>query len=137
MFGRGTGPSVRGAEVVRVLRALAATRGVPRRIFCDNGSEFAGRLVDLWAYANKVTLAFSRPGKPTDNAYIESFNGRLREECLNVHWFEDLTDARAKLQVWKQEYNEERPHRSLKNLTPLQYKTQWHIQRSEIANPVD
>lgn len=120
-----------------MLRALAATRGVPRRIFCDNGSEFAGRLVDLWAYANKVTLAFSRPGKPTDNAYIESFNGRLREECLNVHWFEDLTDARAKLQVWKQEYNEERPHRSLKNLTPLQYKTQWHIQRSEIANPVD
>jgi len=71
------------AEVVRVLRALAATRGVPRRIYCDNGSEFAGRLVDLWAYANKVTLEFSRPGKPTDNAYIESFNGSFREECLN------------------------------------------------------
>ena len=83
------------------------------------------------AYVNKVTLDFSRPGKPTDNAYIESFNGRLREECLNVHWFEDLTDARAKLQVWKQEYNEERPHRSLKNLTPLQDKAQWHQQRSE------
>ena len=97
------------AEVVRVLSALATTRGAPRRIYCDNGSEFAGRLVDLWAYANKVTLAFSRPGKPTDNAYIESFNGSFREECLNVHWFEDLTDARAKLQVWKQEYNEDRP----------------------------
>ena len=119
------------AEVVRVLSALAATRGAPRRIYCDNGSECAGRLVDLWAYANKVTLAFSRPGKPTDHAYIESFNGSLREECLNVHWFEDLTDARAKLQVWKQEYNEDRPHRSLKNLTPLQYKAQWHTQRSE------
>ena len=95
------------AEVVRVLSALAATRGAPRRIYCDNGSEFAGRLVDLWAYAHKVTLEFSRPGKPTDHAYIESFNGSLREECLNVHWFEDLTDARAKLQGWKQEYNED------------------------------
>ena len=119
------------ADVIRVLSTLAATRGAPRRISCDNGSEFAGRLVDLWAYANKVTLDFSRPGKPTDNAYIESFNGSFREECLNVHWFEDLTDARAKMQVWKQEYNEERPHRSLKNLTPLQYKAQWHTQRSE------
>ena len=64
------------------------------------------------AYAHKVTLDFSRLGKPTDHAYIESFNGSLREECLNVHWFEDLTDARAKMQVWQQEYNEERPHRS-------------------------
>ena len=83
------------AEVVRVLSALAATREVPRRIYWDNGSECAGRLVDLWAYAHKVTLAFSRPGKPTDHAYIESFNGSLREECLNVHWFEDVTDARS------------------------------------------
>ena len=97
------------ADEVRVLSALAAARGAPRWIVCDNGSECAGRLVDLWAYANKVTLAFSRPGKPTDNAYIESFNGSLREECLNVHWFEDLPEARTKLQVWKQEYNEDRP----------------------------
>ena len=119
------------ADVVRVLSALATTRGARRRISCDNGSEFAGRLVDLWAYAHKVTLAFSRPGKPTDHAYIESFNGSLREECLNVHWFEDLTDARAKMQVWQQEYNEDRPHLSLKNLTPLQYKAQWDTQRSE------
>ena len=66
-------------------------------------------MVDLWAYANKVTLEFSRPGKPTDNAYIESFNGSFREECLNVHWFESLTDARAKMQAWQQEYNEDRP----------------------------
>ena len=78
-----------------------------------------------------MTLTFSQPGKPTDHADIESFNGRLREECLNVHGFEDLTDARAKLQGWKQEYTEERPHRSLNNLTPLQDKTQWHQQRSE------
>ena len=77
------------------------------------------------------TLNFSRPGKLTDHADIESFNGSLREECLNVHGFEDLMDARAKLQVWKQEYNEGRPHRSLKNLTPLQYKAQRHTQKSE------
>ena len=83
------------------------------------------------AIPKRVTLVFSRPGKPTDNAYIESFNGRFREECLNVHWFEDLTDARTKLQGWKQEDNEERPHRALKNLTPLQDKAQWHTQRSE------
>ena len=76
-------------------------------------------------------LDCSRSGKPTDHADIESFNGRFWKGCLDVHWFEDLTDARAKLQVWKQEYNEERPHRSLKNLTPLQYKAQWHQQRSE------
>jgi len=75
------------AVVVRLLSALAATHGVPRRIYCDNGSEFTGRLVDLWAYANKVTLAFSRPGKPTDNAYIEAFNARLRVKCLNASWF--------------------------------------------------
>ena len=124
-------PSFRAQQVVEILNGLIQTRGKPHAIRCDNGPEFAGRLVDLWAYAHKVTLEFSRPGKPTDNAYIESFNGSLREECLNVHWFEDLTDARAKLQVWKQEYNEDRPHRSLKNLTPLQYKAQWHTQRSE------
>ena len=88
-------------------------------------------MVDLWAYANKVTLEFSRPGKPTDNAYIESFNGSFREECLNVHWFEDLTDAREKMQARKQEDMEGQPHRSLKNLTPLQYKAQWQQQRSE------
>ena len=87
------------ADVVRVLSALAAARGAPRWIVCDNGSECAGRLVDLWAYANKVTLAFSRPGKPTDHASIESFNGSLREECVNVHGFEDFTDAWAKLQA--------------------------------------
>ena len=79
---------------MRTFNAVAAQRRTPRRIYCDNGSEFAGRLVDLWAYANQVTLEFSRPGKPTDNALIESFNGSLRDECLNVHWFRYLTDAR-------------------------------------------
>ena len=86
---------------------------------------------ERWAYAHNVTLAFSRPGKPTDHADIESFNGRLREECVNVHRFEDLTEARAKLPVWQQEYNEERPHRPLNNLTSLPYKVQWDTQRSD------
>ena len=86
---------------------------------------------ERWAYAHNVTLAFSRPGKPNDHANIESFNGRLWEECVNVHRFEDLTEARAKLPVWQQEYNEERPHRPLNNLTSLPYKAQWHIQRSD------
>ena len=93
-----------------------------RRIYCDNGSEFTGRLVGLLAYGNKVTLEFSRPGKSTDIAFIESFNGSLRDECLNVHCFRDLTDAREKLQAWQKGYNKSRPHRSLNNLSPLEYK---------------
>lgn len=125
------GQSLGGAEVVGVLSKLAAKRGAPRRVYCDNGSEFAGRLVDLWAYANKVTLEFSRPGKPTDNAYIESFNGSLRDECLNVHWFNDLTDANEKMQAWRIDYNESRPHRALNELSPLQYKARWAEHRSE------
>ena len=100
------GQHLGGAEVVNVLRRIAAVRKAPKRIYCDNGSEFSGRLVDLWAYANGVVMQFSRPGKPTDNAYIESFNGSLRDECLNVHWFDDLTGAQTKLQAWRQEYNE-------------------------------
>jgi len=125
------GQSLGGVDVVAVLSRIAAKRGAPRRIYCDNGSEFAGRLVDLWAYANKVTLEFSRPGKPTDNAFIESFNGSLRDECLNVHWFDDLTDAKEKMQAWQNDYNESRPHRSLNDLSPLQYKARWAERRSE------
>jgi len=125
------GQKLGGEDVAKVLSKLAAERGAPKRIYCDNGSEFAGRLVDLWAYANQVTLEFSRPGKPTDNAYIESFNGSLRDECLNVHWFDDLTDAKEKMQAWQRDYNESRPHRSLNNLSPLQYKARWAERRSE------
>ena len=126
------GKSLRSADVVGVLDRIAADRGAPKRIYCDNGAEFVGRLVDLWAYANKVQMEFSRPGKPTDNAFIESFNGSLRDECLNVHWFDDLTDARKKLQAWRLEYNENRPHRALDNLAPLEFKAQWAESRSEI-----
>lgn len=126
--GRGLGAQ----DVVTVLRTIAAKRGAPSRIYCDNGSEFAGRMVDLWAYANQVTLEFSRPGKPTDNAYIESFNGSLRDECLNAHWFENLTDAQAKLDAWRREYNESRPHKALNGLTPLEYKARWDTEKMKI-----
>ena len=131
------GRSLKSEDVVRVLSDLAADRGAPSRIHCDNGSEFSGRMLDLWAYANQVVLEFSRPGKPTDNAYIASFNGSLRDECLNVHWFEDLTDARDKLQAWRTEYNESRPHRALSNLSPIDFADQWATQRQKLAESVE
>jgi putative transposase len=100
---------------------LRYSRGVPKRIYCDNGSEFVSGQMDLWAYANGVKLDFSRRGKPTDNAIIESFNGRFREECLNAHWFLSKEDAKEKIDAWRWEYNENRPHRSLKGLTPREF----------------
>jgi putative transposase len=93
------GAHLRSENVVATLTRLCRERGVPQRIYCDNGSEFAGQMADLWAYTNKVTLAFSRPGMPTDNAYIESFNGSLRDKCLNCQCFESLTDAKLKIEA--------------------------------------
>ena len=89
--------------MVEFLNQITTEHGTPKRIRCDNGSEFAGRLVDLWTYANGVVMEFARSGKPADNAFIESFNGSLRDECLNVHWFDDLTDAQKTLQAWRRE----------------------------------
>ena len=115
------GSRLRSDDVVRVLTKLAAVRGAPTRLYCDNGSEFQSRLVDLWAYTRKVQIEFSRPGKPTDNAHIESFNGSLRDECLNVHWFTTLADAKEKLDAWRTDYNESRPHKALNHRTPREY----------------
>jgi putative transposase len=125
------GTRLGAADVMCTLQRLTAERGAPRRVYCDNGAEFAGRLVDFWAYANQVVMEFSRPGKPTDNAFVESFNCSLRDECLNAHWFADLTDAQAKLEAWRKDYNESRPHRALGNLSPLEYKARWAEKRSE------
>jgi len=111
-------PRIRGGDVVRVLEAVVAQQGKPAAIRVDNGPEFISRDLDLWAYWNQVQLDFSRPGKPTDNAFIESFNGRLRQECLNEHWFLSLEDAQEKLEIWRKDYNEQRPHSSLNNQTP-------------------
>lgn len=107
--------------VVRVLDELKAARGVPASVRVDNGPEFAGKMLDLWAYFNRVALDFSRPGKPTDNAFIESFNGRLRQECLDPHWFTCLDDLRRKTEDWRKEYNEDRPHSALGNLAPGEF----------------
>jgi len=90
-------------------------------LFCDKGSELAARVVDFWAYQHEVRLDFSRPGKPTDNGHIEAFNGSLRRECLNAHWFRKLDEARHPIEAWRREYNEIRPHQALNDLTPRQY----------------
>ncbi len=90
---------IRGEQVVETMTRIAAVRGAPRTIRVDNGPEFISKALDRWAYENGVTLDFSRPGKPTDNAFVESFNGRLRDECLNTHWFLSLADARAKIEA--------------------------------------
>jgi putative transposase len=115
------GQSLKGEHVVAVLKRIAASRGAPKMIFCDNGSEFVGRALDLWAYVNKVRIDFSRPGKPTDNAHVESFNGRLREECLNPHWFVSMQDAKRAIEAWRTDYNESPPHRALGNRTPKEF----------------
>ncbi|GAC1601803.1 MAG: hypothetical protein NVS3B25_29870 [Hymenobacter sp.] len=113
------GQSLKGEDVVGVMTRLQQELGlVPKRIQVDNGSEFISKALDRWAYGQQVTLDFSRPGKPTDNPYIESFNGSFRDECLNVHWFLSLADAQEKIEHWRQEYNGFRPHSSLQNLTP-------------------
>jgi putative transposase len=113
---------MKGTDIVAVLERLKTKNGiVPERMQVDNGSEFISKDVDRWAYENNVTLDFSRPGKPTDNPFIESFNGSFRDECLNVNWFLSLEDAIQKIEAFKEEYNEYRPHSSLGNLTPKEF----------------
>ena len=104
-----------------MMEHVAFMRGCPKFIKTDNGSEFISKALDKWAYENHVTMDFSRPGKPTDNAFIESFNGRLRQECLNAHWFLSLDDAKSKIEAWRREYNESRPHSSLNWMTPSEF----------------
>lgn len=118
------GQSLKGEDVVRALNVIQQKRGVPKFLFCDNGSEFTSQCMDLWAYQHKVQIDFSRPGKPTDNAYVESFNGTLRAECLDVHWFTTLTEAKHIIEAWRREYNESRPHRSLGEKTPSEFACQ-------------
>ncbi len=111
--------SYRGEDVVLTLERICKAFGYPKAIRVDNGSEFISRDLDLWAYQKGVILDFSRPGKPTDNAFIESFNGKLRAECLNAHWFMSLDDAREKMEAWRRDYNEVRPHSAIGNRTPI------------------
>jgi putative transposase len=114
--------SLPGARVVAVLDRLAELRGLPASITVDHGPEFESQALDAWAYKTGVRLAFIRPGKPVDNAYVESFNGRFRDECLNEHWFMSMSHARSTIEAWRVEYNTERPHSSLEDLTPEEFR---------------
>lgn len=114
--------SIKGSDVTDIVTRISWLCGqTPDRIQVDNGSEFISKALDKWAYDHGVTLDFSRPGKPTDNPYIESFNGSFRDECLNLNWFLSIEDARRKIEAWRQEYNAYRPHSSLDDQTPDEY----------------
>ena len=119
-------------RVLERLAALFVERGVPDYLRSDNGSEFTARLVRNWLERVGVKTLFIEPGSPWENGHIESFHGTLRDECLNVHWFDNLTDAQKKLQAWRREYNETRPHRSLNELSPQEFKALWAQRTSEI-----
>jgi putative transposase len=129
----GIGQSLKGEDVVEALERCKLMEGVvPERIQVDNGSEFISKALDKWAYDNKVILDFSRPGKPTDNPFIESFNGKFRDECLSVNWFLSLEDAQEKIEAWRYEYSHLRPHSSLNDLTPMEIIDNFNNPRSSI-----
>jgi putative transposase len=115
------GHSLPGWRVGQILDEAIAERGRPRSIVCDNGPEFAGKALDLWAHQRRIALQFIRPGKPTENAFIESFNGKFRDECLSVNWFATLADAQLQIDDWRRDFNELRPHRGLRRLTPAEF----------------
>ena len=110
-----------GERVCEVLNRAIVAHGLPKTIRLDNGPEFAGKALDAWAYRRGVKLCFSRPGKPTDNAFCESFNGKLRDEFLTTHWFENMADVRVHLEKWREEYNRFRPNSSLGDLSPFEW----------------
>jgi putative transposase len=121
-------PTYRGIDVVTTLERVTAIYGLPKRIRVDQGTEFTSKDMDLWAWKNGVILDFSRPGKPTDNAFAEAFNSRVRAELLNANWFLSLSEARAKCEAWRQEYNELRPHGSIGDRTterPWSKRKRW------------
>ncbi len=117
----GVGFCYKSADVVSTLDKAVRLYGKPKAIRLDNGPEFIAKALDLWAYSHGVTLEFSRPDKTTDNAYIESFNSRFRQECLNQHWFLSLEDAKSKIEGWWREYNSQHPHSALGNMTPEEF----------------
>jgi putative transposase len=114
--------SIRGQRVISALSQIASMRGLPENIIVDNGPEFISNVLDAWDYERTVKLHFIRPGKPVDNAFIESFNGRFRDECLNQNWFMSLGYARQVIEDWRVDYNMVRPHGSLDNLTPNEFR---------------
>ena len=125
--------AIGGLAVTHVLDRLAMTRGLPRIIRTDNGKEFCGRAMLTWAHQRGVKLRLIEPGKPNQNAYIESFNGRLRDECLNEHWFVNLAYVQTLIEAWRREYNEERPKKVLGGLTPAAYAKQLATKSTTVA----
>ena len=125
--------AISGQHVTRILDHLAATRGLPQVIRTDNGKECCGHAMLTWAHAHTVTLRLIEPGNPNQNAYIKSFNGRLRDECLNEHWFLNLSHAQAVIEAWRREYNEERPKKALGGLTPAAYARQLARKSATVA----
>jgi putative transposase len=129
------GQSLTGNDVVMQMEKIKTEQNAyPLRIQVDNGSEFISKVLDKWAYDNNITLDFSRPGKPTDNPFIESFNGSFRDECLNTNWFLSLQDAIEKIDRWRIEYNEYRPHSSLNGLTPSEMEEKEKQKEAEFSN---
>ena len=128
--------SLGGERVARVLEELSRQRGAPQVIGVDNGPEFTGQALDRWAYRRGVKLHFIAPGKPEQNAYVESFNGKFRDECLNEHWFTDLEEAREKIETWRQDYNQRRPHSALGYRTPEEFAAQTAARRASPPTPV-
>jgi len=129
------GQRLTGEHVVDALNRIKSERGLPQTIKVDNGSEFVSKAMDRWAYEHGVELDFSRPGRPIDNAKIESFNGRFREECLNAHWFLSLEDAQRKIEAWRAFYNEVRPHTALNWLSPAEFaRRAMQAEPEEAAN---
>ena len=114
---------------MRTLNRLKLGREVPKVLFYDNGSEFTSQAMDLWAYRNGAKIDFSRPGKPTDNAFVESFNGTFRAECLDTHWFMDLKEAKQLIEACRCEYDDSRPHASLADRTPSEFASQYAASR--------
>ncbi|WP_225443908.1 IS3 family transposase [Xanthomonas campestris] len=125
--------AISGHGVTRVLDRLAHSRGLPKVIRTDNGKEFCGKAMVAWAHARNVQLRLIQPGKPNQNAYVESFNGRLRDECLNEHWFPTLLHARTEIERWRREYNEDRPKKAIGGMTPAAYAQ--HLANTDIINP--
>ena len=113
--------SLPGARVVRVLERIAQLRGYPKQLVTDNGPEFISKVLAAWVQRHGVQHVFIRPGKPAENGFVESFNGKFRDECLNVQWFLNMEEARALIERWRIDYNEQRPHSSLGNVTPKEY----------------
>ncbi len=116
--------SIGGKRVASVLSRISSIHGLPEQIVVDNGPEFVSNALDAWAYERGITLQFIRPGKPVDNAYMESFNGRVRDECLNQNWFMSHAQARTIIEEWRVDYNQARPHSSLDDMTPEEFKLQ-------------